>query len=326
MPVSRLSFALDRGAIALPEAGEIAVYNATRDTNLGPVPTERLQIIQPFRPEFDAFEQAGYRVYSTAKGPFSAAWIVLPRGRDAARAMIREAASLTEGSVIVDGAKTDGVDGLLKDLRKRANVGEVTSKAHGKIFAATNIETDGWPDSEPAKTPSGYFTAPGVFSADGPDKGSMLLAEILPKVLPKRIADLGAGWGYLASVILKKDGVETLDLIEADQIALACAKRNVTDPRAAFHWADAPSFVSDIRYDAIVTNPPFHTSRKGDPGLGVAFIDTAARLLKPSGQLWLVANRHLPYETALNAAFRDVAELGNDPGFKLFRAARPHKR
>ena len=58
--------------------------------------------------------------------------------------------------------------------------------------------------------------------------------------------------------------------------------------------------------DAVVMNPPFHTGRTAEPGLGQAFITAAARLLAPQGQLWMVANRHLPYETALGGQFAHV--------------------
>ena len=57
--------------------------------------------------------------------------------------------------------------------------------------------------------------------------------------------------------------------------------------------------------------------------LGVAFIRAAAGMLTPSGQLWLVANRHLPYEKAMETLFRDVAEIGGTAGFKVLRALRP---
>ena len=46
-------------------------------------------------------------------------------------------------------------------------------------------------------------------------------------------------------------------------------------------------------------------------------------MLKPSGQLLLVANRHLPYETALTAAFRSHSELAGTPGFKILHAEGP---
>ena len=72
-------------------------------------------------------------------------------------------------------------------------------------------------------------------------------------------------------------------------------------------------------------NPPFHTGRAADPALGIAFIAAAARALTGSGQLWMVANRHLPYEAALRDRFKTVEELGGDAAFKLFHATRPKR-
>ncbi|KDB02737.1 hypothetical protein U879_15605, partial [Defluviimonas sp. 20V17] len=169
----------------------------------------------------------------------------------------------------------------------------------------------------------GFITLPGVFSADGPDKASVLLARSLPAKLPTRVADLGAGWGYLARAILARDGVEELHLIEAERTALDCARQNITDPRARFHWADATQPCPGAPFQAIVTNPPFHAGRAADPALGVAFIASAARMLTGSGQLWLVANRNLPYERSLATLFREVEEIAGDSAFKVLHATRP---
>jgi 16S rRNA (guanine1207-N2)-methyltransferase len=78
-----------------------------------------------------------------------------------------------------------------------------------------------------------------------------------------------------------------------------------------------------LALDVIVMNPPFHQGRAASPQLGAAFIAAAAQMLKPSGQLWMVANRHLPYEPALAAAFKTHSELPGTPGFKLFHAEGP---
>ena len=70
-------------------------------------------------------------------------------------------------------------------------------------------------------------------------------------------------------------------------------------------------------------NPPFHAGRRADPEIGRAFIAAAARMLKPAGTLWLVANRHLPYEISLKDRFRDVAEIAGTSKFKVLQAVRP---
>jgi 16S rRNA (guanine1207-N2)-methyltransferase len=117
--------------------------------------------------------------------------------------------------------------------------------------------------------------------------------------------------------------VAALDLIEAEALSLDCAQLNVTDPRARFHWADALRFTPEKAYDGIVMNPPFHTGRAADAGLGRAFIQAACRLLAPHGKLWMVANRHLPYESAMSESFRNVDIIGGNNAFKLFHATKP---
>ena len=75
------------------------------------------------------------------------------------------------------------------------------------------------------------------------------------------------------------------------------------------------------RYDAIVCNPPFHTHARADrPDIGRRFIAAAAQALQPAGRLWLVANRHLPYEQALGAGFDRVRIVTQQHGFKIVEA------
>ena len=46
-------------------------------------------------------------------------------------------------------------------------------------------------------------------------------------------------------------------------------------------------------------------------------------MLQPQGVLWLVANRHLPYDRALTTLFREVQDIGGDAGFRVIRASHP---
>jgi 16S rRNA (guanine1207-N2)-methyltransferase len=70
-------------------------------------------------------------------------------------------------------------------------------------------------------------------------------------------------------------------------------------------------------------NPPFHVGRASDPSLGRTFIASAAKMLAGHGKLWMVANRHLPYEQALKDAFRNVDVIAQNNAFKVFHATRP---
>lgn len=321
MTQSRLTLALEDGALDLPD-GPVAVLGAPGGFDLTALPRDRVTVVSRFFPDAEAWTRAGYEVMQTVSGDFAVALVVLPRAKAAARALIAEAAALAP-LVLVDGQKHDGIDSVLKAVKARAAIGGVVSKAHGKLFW---IEGGDFPDWAARDIEvGGFLTRPGVFSAGGPDKGSRALVDALPP-LTGQVADLGAGWGYLTRHILASDAVTQVDLIEADATALDCARINITDPRATFRWADATAFTPESPYDAAVSNPPFHTGRSGDPALGRAFIRAAAGMLAPSGQFWMVANRHLPYEAELARHFHEIDEAGGTPGFKVIRATGPRRR
>jgi 16S rRNA (guanine1207-N2)-methyltransferase len=320
MAASRLTLALSDGALRLP-AGRVAVFGPPPGYDLAALAPDAVTIVTRFHPDAEAWQQAGFTVAQGADGQFAAALVILPRAKDAGRALIAEARAAAP-LLVVDGQKHDGIDSMLKAVKARHAPEGVLSKAHGKLFWLTGGDFSDWAAAD--RKVDGFITRPGVFSADGPDKGSLALIAALPP-LKGRVADLGAGWGFLAHHILTSNAVSHLDLIEADAVALDCARRNLSDPRAAFHWADATRFAPGQSYDVVVSNPPFHTGRAGDPGLGQAFIAAAARMLAHNGSFWMVANRHLPYEEALARAFHQIDEVGGTPGFKVIHASRPHR-
>lgn len=313
------------GAVLLVGAapGDLAEFDPARTT-----------VVQGFRPAHDSARAQGFRTVTAVDSRADVAVVFLPRARAEARARVAAAAgALEEGAPLwIDGQKTNGVDAMLRELRGLAPVDQVQSRAHGKIFRVT-VPGGDWlpPDWKGAErtVDGGFVTAPGVFSADGPDPASVALAACLPDRLPTRIVDLGAGWGWLSAQVLTHPGVEVLHMVEADHAALDCARRNVTDPRAQFHWADATTFRLPEPVNGVIMNPPFHETRSPDPHLGARFIRAAAGLLTGAGRLWMVANRHLPYEAALSEHFADVQEIGGDNRFKVITATgagRPKRR
>ncbi|SFG81717.1 16S rRNA (guanine1207-N2)-methyltransferase [Palleronia marisminoris] len=273
------------------------------------------------QPEHDRFARLT-EMRDEIAGPAGCVVVSLPRTRLAARDLVARAAELNV-PLLIDGQKTDGIDSMLKAARARGTVGSVISKAHGKLFVVEGGDFADW-RAALQENSDGFLTPPGGFSADGIDPGSRLLIDALPP-LKGRVADLGAGWGALSVAILGSEAVTACDLVEADRPSLDCARRNVVDSRARFHWADATAWAPEDSVDHVVTNPPFHKGRAGDPGIGRAFLTTAARILAPRGVLWMVANRHLPYESHLETLFGEVAELSGSSAFKLFRAARPRR-
>lgn len=203
-----------------------------------------------------------------------------------------------------------------------------TSKRHHRICVVRRPDSlDGLDEAiaqgAPRLVPSlGLWSQPGVFSWDRIDPGTALLASRLP-VLKGRGADLGCGIGVLAHTVFRAAAVSELSMVDIDRRAVEAARRNAGDSRARFFWADAtgnePS-LADL--DFVVMNPPFHDAGAEDRGLGQAFIRRAAQILKPGGVCWLVANRHLPYESVLAGAFRSVRLDTEAGGYKIYEARR----
>ena len=311
---------------ALPSIGRTVFMHPQMGDDLSGL--EGCTIVARFKPDYDYFKTRGFDVVEALGADIRADLVIvcLPRAKAAARDLLAQAAQhvTAQGKIALDGQKTDGSGAVMQELQKLgAHIDEVISKAHGKLaIFSPPADLSAW-RAQPVQLNEGFVTHAGVFSADGPDRASELLAAALPPRLGPRVADFGAGWGYLSRAILLRTGVQHLDVIEADLTALDCARLNINDARAAFHWADVAAFRPARLWDAVVMNPPFHTSRSPDAGLGLAFIKAAHKGLAPNGQLWLVANRQLPYADMVQGLFKDVEELGQDPSFRVIRAAIP---
>lgn len=331
---SRLSVALGEGVVALPDEGVVAVLRARASFDWQTLPPARWLAEQGFRPEHDAIAALGVPVAPRLEdAPRPSAFIVqITRDRAETMGLIARALHLVapDAPVIIDGQKGDGIDAVLRSLRAVLPMGEALAKGHGKIAMITRPEhlppeVAQWEAEAAPVAPEPGLVAPrGGFSPTALDRGS---AALLPHLagLSGRGADLGAGWGALSRVVLESERVESLDLVEAEFEALEAARANLSDPRARFHWADATRFRPPQPLDFVVSNPPFHAGRSADPSIGRAFIAAAATMLAPGGRLLLVANRHLPYEAALTAAFGKAQPLDEGGAYKIILATAPRR-
>jgi 16S rRNA (guanine1207-N2)-methyltransferase len=328
----RWTLARDTGALP-PVEGRCLVLMARGDAELASLGAADVLAVQGFRPDHDRLAARGVDVVPALEGQdgFDAALVQIVKSKVRTLSAVAEAIGAVRpgGLILIDGAKEEGIEAVLKALKPQFEIDGVFSKAHGKLiwFRRPDSVPSAIADwiALPTAIEEGYVTAPGGFSSGGPDRGSEILVALVPP-LKGRIADIGAGWGYLSGEILaEQEAITHLDLIEADHDMLEAARANVDDPRAAFHWADVTRFDPGEPYDAIISNPPFHTGRRADPGLGRSFISAAARMLKPSGKFIMVANRHLPYEAALKDAFGTGRLIGELEGYKLYEAGKPRQ-
>lgn len=319
---ARLNLAAETGVVPSGADASVLVIGAPSGLDLSVFGAAAITVVQDMMPDADQLARAGLRVVSTVPDEtFDTVLVCLSRSKEASRARVAQAMRAARTHVLVDGQKTDGIESILKDIRRATTVLGVVSKAHGKLFwCVASAVFEDW-HAQPHVIDGRWHTVPGVFSAKQIDAGSALLAAQIPPGLSGAVVDLGAGWGYLSGQVLARcQAISQVHLVEAQGAALDCARHNVADSRAAFHWADATTWTGVKGADAVIMNPPFHTGRAAEPDLGRAFIASAARLLKPGGRLYMVANRHLPYEVTLRDVFGAVEEMGGTSKFKLLAA------
>jgi 16S rRNA (guanine1207-N2)-methyltransferase len=235
--------------------------------------------------------------------------------------------ALTPGaSLTVIAPKEKGGNRIAKELEFFGCAVETTSRRHQRIcktFCPVTLtsQTEAAIVDGAMRFVEGLnlWSQPGVFSWDRIDPGTTLLISALP-AFKGRGADLGCGVGVIARAVLGSHSVTQFDLVDIDHRAITAARRNVADPRAAFHWADVRKLAKIKDLDFVAMNPPFHGGGLEDKALGQAFVQHCQRILRDGGTAWLVANRHLPYEALLSSNFSQVTLRAERGGFKVYEA------
>lgn len=291
-----------------------------------------------FKPSADMLEAAGFKNETKLEGKFPLVLLLPERQKLQTLADFAEAFDiLEEGGVLLVGLHNDwgakrfekhldevsgGKLGTLSKFHCRAFWTRKTDKLNATLLQEWRTQ------GECQKVVDGRFwSRPGLFSWDKIDGGSRYLTEHLPAGVKGRVADLGAGWGFLSDFVLRNyPEVHALDVFEADRVALEACQKNLeaieTKARTSFNWADVAAGVGEKKFDFIVCNPPFHEDRSPDPELGILFVGAAARALKTDGELWLVANRHLPYEKVMSEIFPESSIIIQDGSYKVLRGVK----
>lgn len=327
------------GSLRWPDDGSVLFLRARDGFRLREMARSGWLCEQSFKPFADALTQSGVTAGNAVSvARFAVVLILPPRQRDEARALFARAARHAEGGGVVVACvpNSEGAKSAQADLQ--ALLGSVNHLSKHKCRVFWGVSQHSTLDSSLLETwrafdqlqpnAAGYWSRPGLFAWDRIDAASALLAEHLPDDLRGRVADFGAGYGYLAAqVVARYPHVTSIDLYEAEARALEPARLNMEqaiksgarDMPYALHWHDVTVGV-DRRYDAIISNPPFHQGKADMPDLGRAFIARAANALVPQGRLCLVANRHLPYEATLATHFEEVRTVVTQDGFKVIEA------
>jgi len=298
-----------------------------------------LRLVQHFKPESNALHDVATPSLSL-KGEYPLILLLPSKDKQQSLAWMALAfAHLQQGGKLLMACENQyGAKSYASALKKLAGHANASSKAKCRIFSA--CKNDGldaalqqtWIEASVARCVEshGLWSQAGLFSWKTADVGSKLLLEILPNTLAGLGMDLCCGYGLLAADILQKNHhIKLMHLVEADAFALACAQRNTqckTDSKEVltmrYHHLDATTEGLPKKLDWVVCNPPFHRGQTRDVELGKSIVIRACHALKAGGELFLVANRQLPYEAILKDNLSSVAILISRDGFKVLHGKR----
>lgn len=262
-------------------------------------------------------------------GPFASVLVFQPKGTRRRDLLLAWAPQVLAkgGLVAFVGHNKEGI----QSTRKRLGRCDTRSGHHCKLLLSPGDPAPRVSDPLAAwwtsyAHPEGFTVRglPGVFSEDRPDPGSLALLAAMAGEVQGTLLDLGAGAGVLGVALARRQPGIAVTLAETDHLALAAAARTAGEARVRVTCLAADVYAGVTgRFDTIVINPPFHRGVRTDYGVAARMLGDAPAHLEEGGALWVVANRHLPYEEALGRAFREVEERRDDGRFRVWRCAQP---
>ncbi|MEZ6185334.1 MAG: methyltransferase [Planctomycetota bacterium] len=161
---------------------------------------------------------------------------------------------------------------------------------------------------------------PGVFAHRRLDLGARALLESLPEELSGRVLEIGCGLGAVSLGVASQDPALEVLALDSNARAVACTRLNAEKNGIAnvqVVHAAAEAYTPDAPCDLVLANPPYYSKGK----IAAAFVDLAARALRPGGLLHLVTKRPSDYHDIYERGFADV-EVEEIRGYQVLFGVR----
>ncbi len=281
-----------------------------------------------------ALQQGGSSHFGTQPpaGSFDAALIFMPKAKARLQAVLQQLPAVLANSatVYLVGEKREGIDSAGKQLDVFGDGAKKIDRARHCVLWSVRAGSHLPAASPEPRCPTMALPSvalpvcflPGVFSEGKLDDGTALLLANLPELPAGPVLDFACGSGVIAAFILHRQSQLTLTAIDNDAFAVASTEATLLQNHQQANVLASNGFseLQGQRFASIVTNPPFHDGVKTDMRMTSAFIHDMTRHLRQGGELWLVANRFLPYADALQAAFGRVEVIAETNKFRVYHA------
>ncbi|MBW3003929.1 class I SAM-dependent methyltransferase [Candidatus Woesearchaeota archaeon] len=164
-----------------------------------------------------------------------------------------------------------------------------------------------------------FYTGSGVFSIKKIDKGSEILINKCIIEPESDILDLGCGYGAIGIAIKKTFPDTKITMTDINKRAIKLAKMNLklNNATAKVLHGNLYEPVKGMKFDTILTNPPFKAGRK----LCFQIIEEAKQHLKKGGAIQLVAPHNKGgkvLKEKIQEVFGNVKDLAKKSGFRVY--------
>lgn len=284
----------------------------------------------------NAWKAAGRPAFCQATPPelsaYSGILMVIAKEKELNRYVLEQLALLAPDTPIwFAGEKRSGIQPLMKRLPAWLQPAQkVASANHCVLYSSTRNATPHQPAAlelwakdiqyELNAQTRTFVTLPGVFSREHIDPATQLLLNNLGGLPQGRMLDFACGAGVIAAH-LTEQATEVM-ACDVSPLALAASKLTLNSQSSKVTLCLADGIPSDAgQFDAIVSNPPFHTGQKTDYHIAHQFIRDAKQHLKTSGVFQIVANRFLPWPEVIQSVFGHCDTVADDGRYRIYRAA-----
>ena len=164
-----------------------------------------------------------------------------------------------------------------------------------------------------------------VFSHKNLDIGTRFFLQYLPKDNKYlQVVDLGCGNGVVGLIFAANNPDAQLHFIDESYMAVASAQLNFErafkDRIATYTAADALMTFTPDSVELVLCNPPFHQQTTIGNHIAMRMFQQAKTVLRSGGELWVIGNRHLGYQSSLKKYFSTVELVASNAKFIILKA------